>query len=394
MAGKWEWLTDQMKGFKGLKQLPIILKFLKGRIKGPDDITKCTLCPNMCRHACPVGIVDGKETTSPSGKSRIGYLLENNQFELTKENIYPLYMCLSCGCCEQYCPFDFSVSDILHPIKEQAIKNNIVFDEFKEILKNLNENGYVYGEPKKQKTEEQSKNKNKGKILYLSGCTFREKYPEILEKTKQIFKNAGYTVTILEDEKCCGIPAYHIGDMELFEKLAMENIKMINNKDFDYIVTSCPSCAFAFRKLYPNQGYEFKPKVLHITEFLKQKEKDFQIKAKEKTSITFHEPCTLINGLEQPQTMNNVLNNIENLEIKTPRRHGENTFCCGYGGSTLCRLNPILSDEISKERINELTELSKNIVTSCPTCKEAFEKNKDENTKVWDIAEFIDQIQK
>ena len=394
MAGKWDWLKDQMKGFKGLKNLPIILKFIKGKVKGPDDITKCTLCPNMCRHACPVGIVDGKETTSPSGKSRIGYLIENKKIDFTLENLYPIYMCLSCGCCEKYCPFDFSVSDILQPIKDKAIKNDIVFDEFKDVLKNLKNYGYVYGENKNKKIKDESVEKSKGTILYISGCTFREKFPEVPTKTKKILTNEGYSVTTLEDEKCCGIPAYHIGDMDTFGKLAKENIDMINSKDFDYIVTSCPSCTYAFRNLYSEKGYELKKQVMHITEFIDKNVKDFNLKFKENTRITYHEPCKLVNSLKKPDVMKNVLQKIEGIDIKTPRRHGENTFCCGYGGSTICRLNPELSNDISKERLNELTSISKNIVTSCPTCKEAFENNKENGINVYDIAELIDKYQK
>ncbi len=394
MAGKWDWLKDEMKGFKGLKNLPTVLKFIKGRMSGPDDITKCTLCPNMCRHVCPVGIVDGCETTSPSGKSRIGYLIENEVLNLDLESIYPVYMCLSCGCCERYCPFDFSVSDILLPLKQRAVENNVVFDEFKDVLENLKQYGYVYGQAKKSKLEQIEDKKGKGKILYIQGCTFRDKYPDVPEKTVRILKDAGYSVTVLEDEKCCGIPAYNIGDMAVFRKLAQENIKMINEKDFDYIVTSCPSCAYAFRELYHQEGYEFKAEVLHITEFLKQKNTDFNLSAKENISITFHEPCTLVNRLKKPDVMHDILHDMDNVEIKIPRRHGEKTFCCGYGGSTLCRLNPKLSDEIAQERLNELTSISKNIVTSCPTCKEAFENNKKTDVNIWDIAEFIDKIQK
>ncbi len=394
MAGKWDWLKDQMKGFKGIKNLPIILKFIKGRVKGPDDITKCTLCPNMCRHACPVGIVDGKETTSPSGKSRIGYLIENEEIGLTLENLYPIYMCLSCDCCEKYCPFDFSVSDILQPIKNKAVKKDLVFDEFKEVLDNLRDYGYIYGKPKKEKIEEDSTKNTKETVLYISGCTFREKFPDVTRKTKKILRDADYKVITLDDEKCCGIPAYHIGDVDTFEKLAKENIDMINSLDFDYIVTSCPSCTYAFRKLYKEKGYEFKKDVLHIAEFLDKKDKDFKFSFKENTEITYHEPCKLVNGLHKPDVMKNVLNRIDGVDIKTPRRNGKTTFCCGYGGSTISRLNPELSDDISKERLNELTSISKNIVTTCPTCKEAFENNKKDGINVYDIAELIDKYQK
>ena len=169
MAGKWDWLRDELGGFKTVSKLPVIFKFLRGRVSGPDDITKCTLCPNMCRHACPVGIVDGHETTSPSGKSRIGLLLKDKDLEINTENIFPIYMCLSCGCCEKYCPFDFSVSDILHPLKTKIVEKNIVFDEFRTVLDNLKKFGYVYGELKAHKKFIPTSKISKARILYLSG---------------------------------------------------------------------------------------------------------------------------------------------------------------------------------------------------------------------------------
>ena len=74
MPGKWDWLRDEIKGIELLRSAPLIFRFISGKLKGPDDLIKCALCPNMCRHACPISIVDGKETTSPTGKARTAFL--------------------------------------------------------------------------------------------------------------------------------------------------------------------------------------------------------------------------------------------------------------------------------------------------------------------------------
>ena len=146
MPGKWDWLKDELKGIKAVRNLPLILKFIGGKIKGPDDLVKCALCPNMCRHVCPVSIVDGRETTSPAGKARIAFFIREGIIELNEKNLRPLYMCLSCDLCSQYCPFGFSVSDLIRTVKEDAIVKGITFKEFSEVFENLEKYSNVYGE--------------------------------------------------------------------------------------------------------------------------------------------------------------------------------------------------------------------------------------------------------
>lgn len=381
MPGKWDWLKDEVKGIKLIKNTPFIFRFISGKFKGSDDLVKCALCPNMCRHACPVSIVDGKETTSPSGKARTAFFIREGRLELNLENLKPLYMCLSCNACMEWCPFDFSVADLIRPIKEKAIQKGIVFDEFRNLFENLERYGYVYGEPPRR---EEIKS---GNLLYLRGCTIRENYPELEEKTLKVLNALGENAFTI-DEKCCGIPAYNLGNIELFKKLAKEQAKLINSSAADIAVTSCPSCAYAYRVIYPKYGIKIKPKVLHITEFLKEKLNNLKgLKFKE--TITFHDPCQLAIGLNEPKILEEILSHIEGLQIKPPRRRGKETFCCGYGGSAVSLLNPKLANEIAKERLKELQEEAELIVTACPTCKLALQSN---GGKVIDLVELLYRI--
>ncbi len=384
MPGRWDWLKDEMKGLSMLKNAPTLMKFLKGSFSGPDDVTKCALCPNMCRHACPISIVDGKETTSPAGKSRVALMIEDGVLELNEENQFPIHMCLSCGCCEEWCPFDFSVSDILRPEKEKAMEEGVVYDEFEEFFKNLEDYGLVHGEVGKKESYPED-----GDVLYLRGCEFRESHPEVIEKTMQVFDKIDEDAFVLSDENCCGIPAYNAGNTRLFEELARDMAEKINRSNADKVVTSCPSCAYAYRKLYPEHGQDIEVDVLHIVEYLEEKMESLDLD-ENKGEFTFHEPCQLVNGLEKENSMRNLLENT-GIDPKVPRRNGKKTFCCGYGGTTVGRLNEDLASKINKERLDELKELSKNIITSCPTCKKAFEDN-DEEVDVYDVAEIFEEL--
>ncbi len=384
MPGKWDWLKDELSGLSMLTKLPTMTKFLKGKISGPADMTKCSMCPNMCRHACPISIVDGKETTSPAGKSRIGMMIENDVLSLNQENLFPIYMCLSCGCCENWCPFNFSVSEILRPIKKRAIEKTIIYEEFADLFDDLRQKGTIYGEIEDEKNFSES-----GDVLYLRGCEFREEASEVIDKTMAVLDKVGSDPFVLSDEECCGIPAYNAGNIGLFKKLSETMSKKISETGAEKVVTSCPSCAYAYKELYPKFDQNIDAEISHIVEFLEKKEVKLDIEAVQ-DQFTYHEPCKLVNGLGKKDSMRNLLER-SGLKVKKPRRHGEETFCCGSGGTTVPRLNEELSSEIAQERIQELKKLSDDIITSCPTCKQTFE-SLDEGVQVHDVAEIFDRF--
>ena len=385
MPGKWDWLMESLKD-KGLRtKYSLIFKFIGKKISGADDITKCALCPNMCRHACPVSIVDGKETTSPAGKARIALFINKKVIDLNLDNIYPLYMCLSCDACTQWCPFEFSVADLIRPLKEEAVRKGIIPNEIRDVFDKLESSGNIYG----RRIKEPSENK-RGNVLFLRGCEIIENFPELADKSIALLKKLGYEPFTLENEKCCGMPAYNLGNIDLFKKLAKENTKIINSLNVSLIITSCPSCAYAYRVLYKKFGINLKPKVLHITEALRENLKEKLI-AHESLEVTYHDPCKLAISLNEPDLLRNILEKIEGVSVKAPRRHGKNTFCCGYGGSAISRLNPKLANEIAKERISELKEEANVIITACPTCKKALSKVNSDIT-VLDIIEFLNQF--
>lgn len=382
---KWDWLLDETTPADFFAAGSMIKQSIMRKISGHSDLVKCALCPNMCRHACPISIVEGSETTSPAGKARVAFLLEEGKLEKNLETMKSLYMCLSCEACAQWCPFEFSVANLTRTTKKKAVEQGLLFGPLEEVLENLEEYHYLYGKPR----EEEALRKEATDLLYLRGCTIREKLPTIPEKTLTLLEKIGEPGFVLENEKCCGIPAYNIGNLDQFKDIARANAKLINSTKASTVVTSCPSCTYAYKKLYPEFGINLQPNIVHITQFLQDHLDHIQAKPR---TVTIHDPCKLALGLEKPDILKNILQQIEAISVQVPRRSGEHTFCCGSGGSVLSRLHPQLSKEIGLERLEELQQEASTIVTACPTCKLAFEENKeDTDVEVLDIIEIVTQ---
>ena len=378
MHRKDSWIFDELKKSGVKTGLSAIGKLLEGKLKGVDDLAKCALCPNMCRFACPVSIVEGRETTSPAGKARIALFIKRGFLEFNAENVEPLYYCLSCDSCMGWCPFQFSVSELTLGIREQSSSMRLLPRGLREVMNNLKRYRYVFGE-----APNDSMQSGEGDVLYLRGCMIREYYPELADKTVKVIERLGYKAFTLEREACCGLIAYESGEIQLARKMAVENAKWLNNQDAKLIVTSCPSCAYAYRIVYPKLGVKIKHKVQCAAEFLLENLE--QAETREGMKAVVHDPCRLARGLGMPEALKTILERIKGVEVRLPMRNGVNTFCCGYGG-VLPKVYPKLSREIAEERVRELVEEAEVIVTACPTCKWALTQA---GVKTVDIVEII-----
>lgn len=373
MPGKWSWLLEEV-GLRKLLASPLVYNYILGRVRGASDLVKCALCANMCRHACPVSIVGGRETTSPAGKARLATLADKGFVELDSSVAAALYACLSCDACKRWCPFEFSVADLLRPLKARALASGLAPPGVRAVLSNLRRYGYAYGEPKPSREQ-------KGELLYLAGCTAREYFPEIAEKSVRLLESMGFNVAVV-NEKCCGVPAYYAGDVDLARDLAETLMEQVRSSGAETVVTSCPSCAHALLNLYPGFGARLKQRVLHMVELLAEHLDKLGPRGRG-LRVTYHDPCKLSHALGLPEALRGLLVKL-GVEVADPRRRGLETFCCGYGGG-LAFSHQGLADEVARERLSELLERADVVVTACPACKLAFTRA---GGRALDIAEL------
>ncbi len=367
------------------KDLAIELVELNFQNENEENLLKCALCPNMCEFACPVLKADGRETISPARKSKLGYFYSIEKLEAEELEKNPYY-CLSCDACKQNCPMDLSVCDMLVPIREEINEENATPKGVEEVGEKLAENEIIYEEI--ESSENDGLKEGEGETLYFRSCVARKEAPELVDSTLDVLTSLGENIQTLGEEICCGAPAKSLGFKDSFSEIAERNKKKLNESGAEKIVFSCPTCTYTLREVYPDEGYEIEPKVLHISEYLAENlDQSMDLELNEPLNVTYHDPCTLARKLEVTEEPRKVLNTIENLNLTEPYLSKDDTNCCGRGGA-LKFVNEEVSEDIAKDRVRHLSDYEDTIITSCPSCRFSL-KNATGEEEVLNLSEIV-----
>jgi Fe-S oxidoreductase len=93
----------------------------------------------------------------------------------------------------------------------------------------------------------------KGRVVLFTTCYGNRNEPGLDEDLTAVFEHNGIPVTLLAQEKCCGMPKLELGDLEAVARLKDENIAALAAKvdeGWD-IVTPIPSCTLMFKQELP-----------------------------------------------------------------------------------------------------------------------------------------------
>ncbi|MEM0358682.1 MAG: (Fe-S)-binding protein [Candidatus Hadarchaeales archaeon] len=331
-----------------------------------DKLFLCALCPNMCRFSCPVEEVAGTETSSPQGKALTSLLLLRGELPWTEENARPPYLCLDCQACKLFCPFDFDLPSLFHPVRVKAA-SKIHPPEVHSRLLRMREKGNPFGEPREKRVV------GKGEVAYLPGCTAEMKEREVLLSTLRLLEGAGVGAVLLEGY-CCGLPSFRAGDEKRAEELRGEVEGVLRSLGVGILLLSCPGCLEFLSGL---EGIE----VFHTsTFFLKLVEEGKMGLPRLSGRVTYHDPCSLgrKRGIFDPPRK--LLKEL-GLEVVEPLKTRERAVCCGGG-------NPLEEARgVSRKRAKELAETAELTVTTCPTCKWALGR---EGLRVLDLSQVLE----
>jgi Fe-S oxidoreductase len=221
---------------------------------------------------------------------------------------------------------------------------------------------------------------NQAEILFYPGCYI---FNEVCHKTVAILRYLKADFEILAGySTCCGWPQYLQGRLEMadeFMDILWKNIQKVSPK---YIITTCAECYAALRKLKAWKQAEFVP--LTTTEYFLLHQKELPLVQITEKKIGFHDSCHISRkyNLDQaPRELLEKLGNFSELE-----NHHDQTMCCYYYNFEYDKKN----DEHRKERIQEVKDVGKIMVTDCITCYEVFkEKMKAQKIDVFDFNEMV-----
>ncbi len=144
--------------------------------------------------------------------------------------------------------------------------------------------------------------KTKGKVAIFVTCYGNRNTPAVVEDLIAVLRQNRLAVSLVEQEKCCGMPKMELGDLESVEKLKNFNIpQLIKMVDAGWdIIAPIPSCVLMFKQelplLFPDDADVQKVKQAFYDpfEYLMLRNKDNKLNTEFKHTlgrVAYHVPC-------------------------------------------------------------------------------------------------------
>ncbi len=388
-----------------------------------DRLAVCGRC-GACLAVCPIYGETGLEADVARGKLALLDGLLQAIFKDPHRTYRRLNRCLLCGSCAAGCPSKVDTLEIFiaarmilteylgFPLIKKLVFRAVVSRPkiFNSILAQMSKHqALVAGPADKQlgtivarikspllknrhfiplaivpfhKREQPERAGNYGsgiKVVFFTGCLIDKIFPHVAEASLSVLKHHKVEVLLPEDQGCCGIPAISSGDKITFDRLIRHHLEQFNPDEFDYLITSCATCASTIKKRWPmmtanadkdvkNRIKRIAEKTFDISEFLVAKTglaKQGILSGKNPVPITYHDPCHLkksLNIYAEPRAL---------IQINPGymlREMPESDFCCGMGGSFNLE-HYDLSANIGKRKHDSILASGCSVVaTGCPAC--------------------------
>jgi Fe-S oxidoreductase/nitrate reductase gamma subunit len=361
------------------------------------DTDACTIC-GRCTSVCPANQtgkpLDPREiilklgevaartgtpaVTPPLGTDAAITIGSDSVFErITAEEIWA---CTSCRACDEVCPVDIEILDkILDMRRHLTLMKGEFPAELGATFISLENSSNPYSLSQQNRADWTADLdfavKRLGEpgvtaeYLYWVGCagSFDDRNRKVTVSTARLLHEAGVDFAILGPlELCTGDPARRAGNEYVFQQLALQNIKTLNDLGVTTVITQCPHCFNTLGNEYPAFGGEYR--VRHHSEVLMELVKEGRLRPKNGggPTVTFHDPCYLGRHNDVFAAPRKVLQMVG--EVVEMPRNGSNSFCCGAGGARMW-MEEHTGKKVNVARAEEAVATGSDVIaTGCPFC--------------------------
>lgn len=236
------------------------------------------------------------------------------------------------------------------------------------------------------------------KVALFSGCVHDFVYPEQFVAAAKAMAGKNAQIDYPMQQSCCGLPLQMMGELPAARDVALQNLLAMDPAEYDYIVTSCASCASHLKHNYPKlledrpdlafKATQFAEKVIDFSSFVHD-----VLKVAPKTGagkkVTYHAPCHLCRGLDVREAPRALISASGNEYVPC----AEEEVCCGFGGTYGMKFAEISNTLLQKKLDNIVASGASVIVTDCPGCvmqiRGGMEKRQGQKVEVKHIAELL-----
>ena len=191
------------------------------------------------------------------------------------------------------------------------------------------------------------------KVSLFIPCMTEHLYPESGLAMVRVLEHLGHTLDYVEDQTCCGQPAFNSGYREEMIPVAERFIRLFGDKEV--VVAPSGSCVAMVRVFYDELSLDpalkpgldrLKSRLFEFTEFLVQQTGVTDLGGRFAHRVTYHDSCHLSRELgvkEPPRQLIRALKDIDFVEM-TPR-----DLCCGFGGTFSYKYAPVSIDMVKRK---------------------------------------------
>ncbi len=175
------------------------------------------------------------------------------------------------------------------------------------------------------------------KVSLFVPCFVDQLLPQVAVDTVKVLRRVGCEVNYLEDQTCCGQPAFNSGFWNESRPCAERFISLF--KDAEYIVCPSGSCTTMVRNFYPEllkdsdslaDAREVGQRTFELSEFLVKIVGVTKVGASFPHTVTYHASCHGLRELHLREEPLKLLRGVEGLKLVDMLRYDE---CCGFGGT-------------------------------------------------------------
>jgi Fe-S oxidoreductase len=324
-----------------------------------------------------------------------------------------LWSCTTCRACMEVCPVgNEHVPDIIDMRRFLTMSLGEVGHGGEKALRKMERARNPWGMPKNEREKwtegldfevKRWKDEGAAEWLYWVGCAgaYDDRSQKVTRSFATLMNKAGVDFAILGNkERCTGDSARRLGNEYLFQEMAMENVETLNGLGVKKIVTHCPHCFNTIKNEYPQFEGQFE--VVHHSDMLNKLVADGKLKPEApegdtgSKNVVYHDSCYLgrYNDLYDPQRdIIDALPDAKRIETERNRQRG---LCCGAGGGQMW-MEIDIGERMNFVRTDELLETKPDVIAvACNFCMIMVDdgvkaRGKDEETRVLDIAELLDQ---
>ncbi|HET6965561.1 MAG TPA: (Fe-S)-binding protein, partial [Acidimicrobiales bacterium] len=336
---------------------------------------------------------------------------------LVPDIIHPdvLWSCTTCGACVEQCPVDIEHVDTILDMRRYQVLIEAQFpSEANLMLRNVENKGDPWGLGSSQRTAwldgldfeipvVSDTIPEDVEYLFWVGCAgaLDERARRTTQAIARLLKQAGVSFAVLgPKESCTGDPARRLGNEDLFQMQAQQNIETLQSANVKKIVASCPHCFNSIAREYPALGGNFE--VYHHTQLLEKLLSAGSLRPQTRIDqkITYHDPCYLGRHNEVYDEPRGVLNHVPGVQLEEMHRCRNKGFCCGAGGSRMW-LEENIGTRINVNRTDEALGTGADVIsTACPYClimlddatkSRQAEGTAPESVRVLDVAQVLEQ---